>query len=313
MLERRDARGRWVAQWRGALLNEVAPVDALVDDFGRYFVTFDDWGDRGTGSNVVAIYNGAGLAIRSLALTDLVPLNYIEALPHTHFSIWWTEGGHKISADGERLLLAVGIPSTGEGISTAGHFTLPITLATGAPAPGGRQWDAAMAAAAAARTAMQERRAAYRAFMTQPLTAPRSPDREAWDAYLDEAVKRLATSWELGNAWNMLVRPAGSPPFEAAFSPDPHTIFSQRNLPTVIAVASPEGVPLATALAPLVTPRRAGWLRGIFLYIVADDAVWPSLVRLFTPSGATLIQLDPDEPIPQKPERLAEFLSSRDP
>ena len=161
-----------------------------------------------------------------------------------------------------------------------------------------------MAAAAAARLAEIERREAYVELMTEPLAVPHSSDPEPWNAYLREAFKRLAPDWQMNNPRNMLVRRPDAPPYEGAFSPDPRTIFAERILPQAIAVGSPEGVALAPALAPIVRPRRAGWLRGIRLYIVADDAAWPQLVELFRTSGATLIQLDPATPIPQRPERL---------
>lgn len=305
VLQRRDARGRWVEQWRGPLLNEVAPVDAVVANSGRYFVTFDDWGGQGTGPNVVVIYDGAGRPLRALSLLDLVPQEYVDALLHTFSSIWWTDGGHRISADEERLLVRVGLPTTPEPFFPGGHFELAVSLASGAPVRSGQEWDRAMAAATDARVAARERQAERLAFMTQPLAPPPSADREAWDDYLREAFKRLAPDWERNNPWNMLVRPPGTPPYVGAFSPDPRTIFSERDLPLAIAIASPEGVPLGPALAPLVEGRRPGWLRGTRLYVVADDAAWPNLVSLFTPSGATLIQLDPDEPIPQRPERLS--------
>jgi hypothetical protein len=47
LLQRRNARGRWIRQWEGPLRNEVMPVAALIAGSGRYFVTFDDWGGPG--------------------------------------------------------------------------------------------------------------------------------------------------------------------------------------------------------------------------------------------------------------------------
>ncbi|MET1113321.1 MAG: hypothetical protein ABWX67_17515, partial [Allosphingosinicella sp.] len=193
-----------------------------------------------------------------------------------------------------------------------GPFELEVTLATGEPVRSGPAWEAAMATVPAARAAERERQAAYRAFMTEPLTAPQSSNRAAWNSYLHEAFKRLAADWAINNSWNMLVRPPGAPPFDGAFSPDPATIFAQRHLPAALAVASPEGVALAPALKPLVEGRRAGWLRNVRLYVVADDPTWPDLVRLFAGSGATLIQLDPGEPIAQRPERLGDLLLPAD-
>jgi hypothetical protein len=229
----------------GPLRNPVMPVEAMVSDSGRYFVTFDDWGGAGYGPNVVVIYDGAGRSIRALPILDLLPEHYVRTLPSSFSSIYWG-GRHSFAADGETLQLSLALP--GEAIFPGGYFTHSLTLGTGEPAVrAGVEWDRAMAASAAWLVAEQERRAAYFAFKTEPLTAPRSSDRAAWDAYLAEAFDRLAPDSEMNNPWTMLVRPPGAPPFDGAFSPDPETIFAQRNLPLAIAIASPEGVAVAPA------------------------------------------------------------------
>lgn len=301
-LERRDARRGWRTQWQGQLRNEVMPVAAMVADSGRYFVTFDDWGGVGTGPNVVVIYDGSGRVVRALSILDLLPEPYVRTLPRSFSSVYWS-GEHSFSADGETLRLSLSLP--GESIFPGGYFAHSVTLATGEPeARSGPEWDRAMAASAAWRVEQRDKDAAYIAFMTEPLAAPRSSDRAAWDAYLLEAFKRLAPDWQMNNPWKMLVRPPGTPPYPGAFSPDPKTIFARRKLPSVMAIASPEGVALAPALAPFLQGRRQGWLRDIRIYVVAEDAAWPGLARLFAPSEASLIQLDPSEPIPQRLERL---------
>lgn len=309
VLQRRDARGRWVVQWRGPLRNEVAPVEALVADSGRYFATFDDWGGTGGGPNVVVIYDGAGRMIRTLSLLDLVPLDYIQALPRSYFSIWWTGSGHRIAEDGERLILSIAIPSTEGGPSSAGDVELAVTLATGTPAArAGPEWDRAIAAAAAARAAARHRQVGYFASMAEPLAAPRSADAERWGEYVREAFKRLAPDWETNNVSPILVRRPGAQG-RGTFESDPRAALLARDPALAMAIASPDGLPLAEVLAPIVSGRRPGWLHDVRLYIVADDAAWPELRRLLAASGATLIQIDPTEPIPQRPERLRDFLS----
>lgn len=300
-LERRGANSRWLLVWEIALVNEIAPVSALVANSGDHVVTFDDWGGVGTSDNVVVIYGEGGRLVRSLSLSDLLPEDYLRTLPATVSSIYWG-GEHALSPDGETLQLSLALP--GAMIFPGGYFQRPVTLATGEPgALAGAEWDRAVAAAAAWRVAQRDEEIAYRAFKTNPLTSPRSSDRKAWDAYLDEAFERLVPDG-IGGPWKMLVRAPTEEPYHGAFSPDPKTIFGRRDPPAYIAIASPEGVALAPALAPLVAKRRPGWLRGVRIYVVADDTAWPDLVRLLTPSGASLTQLDPNEPIAQRPERL---------
>ena len=103
-------------------------------------------------------------------------------------------GDDRISEDGERLILRIVIPS-GEPESesaAAPPLEVAVTLATGEPAVrAGAEWDRAMAASAAWRVAQRERRAAYHAFMTEPILPPRSADTEQWQAYLSEIFERL--------------------------------------------------------------------------------------------------------------------------
>lgn len=303
LLQRRDGRGRWLRQWQGPLRNEVMPVAALVADSGRYFVTFDDWGGTGTGPNVVVIYDGEGRVIRALSILDLLPEHYVRTLPASFSSIYWG-GEHSFSADGETLRLSLALP--GEAIFPGGYFDHSVRLATGEPAGrSGAEWDRAMAASAAWRVAQQERRAAYRAFMTEPILPPRSADPETWQRYFDEVLKRLAGGVP-GVAMVILFR---RPPAQdyVRWGGTARGALLARNRSLHITLASPDGLPLAPALEAIAAGQRPGWLRNSNLYIVADAQAWPELQRVLGPSGATLIRLDPATPIPQRPERLQEY------
>jgi hypothetical protein len=300
VLQRRDERGRWRTQWQGQLRNPVMPVSALVADSGRYFVTFDDWGGTGTGPNAVVIYAGTGRVIRALSILDLLPEHYVQTLPASFSSIYWS-GEHSFSADGTTLQLALALP--GEMIFPRGYFPHPVTLATGEPgARAGAEWDRAMAASAAWRVAERERRAADRAFMTEPILPPRSADDEQWQDYLTEVFGRLVDR-AAGVPMVILFR---RPPAQdyVRWGGTPRAQLLSRNPSLYIAIASPDGLPLAPALEAIVAGHRPGWLRDVRLFIVADAVAWPELLRVMGPSGATLIQLDPAEPIPQRPERL---------
>ncbi len=88
------------------LLNELAPVSALVSDDGRYIVTFDDWGKRGYGDTVVVIYRTDGTVINSLALHDFLTAEDIYELPHSISSIHWS-GTHLLDHTNGLLILRV--------------------------------------------------------------------------------------------------------------------------------------------------------------------------------------------------------------
>ena len=303
MLQRRDGGGRWHTQWQGPLRNEVMPVGALVADNGRWFVTFDDWGGTGTGPNVVVIYDGTGRVIRALSILDLLPEDYVRTLPTSFSSIYWG-GAHRIAPDGETLRLALALP--GEMIFPGGYFRRDVNLATGEPAPlEGPEWERALAAAATWRVMERGRREAWRALAVEPILPPRSSDPEEWQTYLTEVCQRL-TDRSLGVPMVILFR---RPPLQdyVRWGGTPRAQLLSRDPSSYIAIASPDGLPLAQALTPIVAGHRPGWLHDVRVYVVADEAAWPELVRIMGPSGATMIRIDPATPVPQRPERIREY------
>jgi hypothetical protein len=86
------------------LVNEVAPVTALVSDDGRYLATFDNWHSRGYGNDTIVIYRTDGTLIRSLSLQDVLTTNDIVVLPRSTSSIHWGEE-HYIDEGNQQLLV----------------------------------------------------------------------------------------------------------------------------------------------------------------------------------------------------------------
>ena len=106
ILMRRGEDGADRPLWQRRLENNVAPVRALVAASGRYVVTFDNWHRMGYGDTVVVIYGAGGRLVRKLALAETLPPDEVARLPRTASSIWWG-GRHRISADGQTLMLQV--------------------------------------------------------------------------------------------------------------------------------------------------------------------------------------------------------------
>ena len=73
-----------------ALLNPVAPVDAVVSKRG-YLVTLDNWHNMGYGK-VFALSGPDGAPIKSYELKDLFSKQEIELFEHSVSSIWWRKG-----------------------------------------------------------------------------------------------------------------------------------------------------------------------------------------------------------------------------
>lgn len=296
-LERRVG-GRWQAVWDKPLVNEVAPVSALVSDGGAYVVTFDNWHSVGHGENVVVIYDATGGLVRSLTLADILPENYVEALPRSISSIHW-RGEPRIS--GDTLVLKVVVP----GDDDDRYVEVRIDLAGGAvQPPSGRAWEAALAEVAKVNAVQAEEQAKWVAEMRRPLEAPTTSDNTDWMRYLYEAFRRVAPDWDeqIPMAMTLVL------PSEEDYGEDLDLFVGvlqegeTEDGGNSFIVASPDQSNMAAVLVEAAS--ELGKLKGKRLYIVADDAHWPALKAALTPTGVELIQIDPTKPIPQRPERL---------
>ncbi|MBL8125042.1 MAG: energy transducer TonB [Blastocatellia bacterium] len=93
--------------WNVRLVNDVAPVSALVSNNGDYVITFDNWHGIGYGDDVVSIYSGqTGTLIKKLGLSDFLTESDIYNLPASTSSIHW-HGTHEIDYETSKLILRV--------------------------------------------------------------------------------------------------------------------------------------------------------------------------------------------------------------
>ncbi len=299
VLEVSDGAGGWRAAWDVALINEVAPVSALVASGGRYVVTFDNWHSVGRGENVVVIYDASGRVVRSLTLSDLLPAAYIEALPHSVSSTAWG-GEHRFDGDGI-LLLQILVPT--EDQRTRTYVDLPIELATGRVlTPENAAWTDAVAQAervtAARRASRQRADAAFRA----PLVAPVSSDEGDWYAYLREVFARLDRAPEFRHPATSVLRAPDHPDYSQ----------SERNLcakfhrgfGTLLVMASmgpPEAFIQAIGRC-FEEPVNADYGE---IYVVIPPQHNAAIIAALEPSGARIITIDPSVPVAQRPERIA--------
>ena len=143
-VSRRTADGSWITLWRQSLVNDVAPMHALVANSGKYLITFDNWHHRGYGTDAVVIYDARGRLIRKCALNDFLPLSYIETLPTTVSSIHWGRE-HFLFDDEETLILRVVEPSFRFGDDRGLTVSVRILLYDGMiTPPAGRGWERAL-------------------------------------------------------------------------------------------------------------------------------------------------------------------------
>jgi len=75
--------------WRKPLVNDVAPVSALVSERSGAIVTFDNWHSIGCCDDTIVIYDRLGDLVRKFALTDILTKQEVSRLPRTISSIHW--------------------------------------------------------------------------------------------------------------------------------------------------------------------------------------------------------------------------------
>jgi len=305
----------WTTIWEGPLANDVSPVSALIADDGAYVVTFDNWHSTGWGENVVVIYRADGSIVRSMKLADVVPEEYIRALPRSVSSLWWS-GEHELRTDQKQLVLKVVIPNRSGSIgSPRGYLDVPIDLASGRVAPlSGQAWDNAMAAAAPLIAQSKAEEAAWRAEMIAPLVAPVSADETEWQRYIYQAASRLVAPRKGGMGFDLgWILPAVSDPNFAREAKNIREVFTEWDEESDLSFASPAApAELARLLGAGARAGKPDRLRGYRLFIALPAALSAEIEADLKRTGATIILIDPASSIPHRPEVLRELGVSED-
>lgn len=301
--ERREETGTWVTVWEGALTNEIAPVDALISDNGQ-IVTFDNWHSMGYGSNVIAIYDQQGAVVRTLALSDFLPSFFIEALPHSVSSIHW-RGQARLADDGS-LVIPIVVPRAEQEGDTTTYVDAVIRLADGNVVSGtSPDWQAALAEA-------QTKGAIDRSLAEQaeqefasPLLGPKENTERAWHDYLREAFFRTAADWADNIPATTVLRDPSAPDYAASEAWLRDDLLATDYPKDVIAIASiaPTGV-LIERMRSILARSKPGRLKGVRIYVAAPSTLLPVLKGVLDRTGAEVACFDPEQPIPQRPERM---------
>lgn len=298
-LERRLPNGQWQRVWSRSLVNDVAPVDALVSDRMDYIVTFDNWHSVGYGDDAIAIYDVANGGVRTFSVEKLLGSDYFAALPHSVSSVAW-RGDRRI--EGGKLIIDIVVPNESRSTAAERHVALAIDLASGKISERSpRAWRDARASAERVNATARASEQALRTAHIAPLLAPKADDEARWHAYLREAFFRLDADWVESYPATDVLRPRSAANYsdsvrwvtEGLSEGGDVRMFAGANEADLIEV-------LKRGVAPL--PRGA--LGDTRIYVAASEANRSRLTAIFAPSRAALILLDPSRPIPQRPERL---------
>ncbi len=309
ILERRSGKA-WNKIWEAPLVNDVAPVHALVANGGGHIVTFDNWHSAGFGDNVVVIYRGDGSLVRTMKLTDILPEDYVRALPTSVSSMWWG-GEHVLSRGGRQVVLKVVVPSGRGSIGTPplGYVDVKIDLETGTVAPlEGPAWVRAMAAAAPLTARSKAEEANWRTRLIAPLARPSGTDEHDWRRYLYQAVQRLApASAHVGFDTVWILPETGAQQF-AQRAKEIQEVFTGWDEKSDLAFASPsDPKALARMLTESARAAPAGRLAGSRVFVALPPALAEGVRSALSPTGATVFVFDPAVPIPQRAEALSKI------
>jgi hypothetical protein len=303
LLERRDPRGKWEPVWAGPLVNAIAPTQALVADDGRHVVTFDNWYGTGHADHVIVIYGPGGGLVRSLALTDLAPQDFIDALPHSVSSIMWRER-EGFTSNGGSVAIAVPVPGQEWGETDPATVTFTVALADGAVTlPPSGEWEAALSAAAEVAEAQRQAEAERIAYLTNPLTVPQGCREREWHAYLREAHARTSTS-RGDSTWTTVLLPRAHPRHRESVGWLRKEMLEdwEDNAVSAASPCDPDG--LVEAVSRIVRKVRPGRLANLTMFVAAPEAQFAAIARLLAPTGAKAVRFDPAAAIPQRPDRI---------
>lgn len=307
-MERR-VNGAWQRVWQRPLRNDVAPVDVVVLPGGTA-LTLDNWHSMGYGSDAVVLYDQQGTAVAAYALTDFLPEDYVQALPRSVSSMGW-RGEAKALSDGKRVMVPVVVPTADAAPyeKDAAHVPVIFDLAAGkVEPPAGRDWDHAVEVAREARKKQLAAEAEERRRFIEPLQAPAEPDERSWHAYMVEAFFRLDRDWDDTYPATKVLRLPGAPGYRASEKWVHEALWDEffRDGTTMFASLSQDA--LVERIEAEVKDMPAGMLSRAHIYLVLDSARFARARSALIGSGAHVIQIDPEIPIPQRPARLKRYL-----
>jgi len=306
-LEARQDSGAWAKIWRGPLVNNVAPVSALVTNDASHFVTFDNWHSVGHGDTVIVIYSSDGRVVRSMALTDIVPDYYFNALRRTVSSVSW-KCDAKLSETENTLALSLNIPSIGKREQRC--VDVHIDLLNGEILQ--REPEKWAQALSSAKLKFQDdtkkREIADRKFR-EDLGHPETNDAGDWNMYLVEAYFRLGSD---GYPAVRILQSKDNKMYEKSAARLSDELLDADNSSKVIMMAaanSPDD--LLEKLSEIMQAMPNKLLEGKRLFVAGPASMRARFELVMQPSGAEFTYLDNQNPIPQSLDRLASRFANR--
>lgn len=184
-----------------------------------------------------------------------------------------------------------------------------VDLASGAVAPSNpTAWEAALATGRKVLAGQIANEAAAKAAFLAPLLRPKINAQREWHEYLREAVGRLIGDDETPST--TVLRLPGAPDY-AVSEAWVHEALTE-NLTDNVAIASLSEPNLVTVLRKVASKLPERSLSDVTAFIALSDENWPAVVNAMRHTRAKIVQLNPDKPIPQRPNRITRRYGSPD-
>jgi hypothetical protein len=277
------------------LVNDVAPVRALIANGGRYLVTFDNWYGEGYGPDVIVIYGANGQHIRSLALEEVLPKAW---LPHVDRSISSREWGHDhaLLPDGATLELHVAFPGRCSGDPE--FVPVRVRLSDGVVQAGGPQWEAALARVQVLERERLARWEALRVERAKQLLPPSGNSVDAWRDYLMEMRARLSDASKRPYSGAVLQTAKGGLPSDSAKGiAQDLKYYEDIGIGGDFIFVSPDSHALARVLARQLGKRSRDAMKNAHVAFVGDASDRDLVVAAAVKSGAQIEWIDVAVPV----------------
>ncbi|GAB5481088.1 MAG: hypothetical protein Pars92KO_08450 [Parasphingorhabdus sp.] len=310
VIEVKNDSGVWTTNWQVDLVNEVAPVTAILSNDGQYLVTFDNWHRVGYGPTTIVRYKrGKGL-LGAHDLGSFLPLYYLQALPRSVSSRSWKKGDPVFDGEGIKLaIIAPDLDSQGDR-AKAKTVEFKIDLDSGHVSKSDtRAWIEAMLAALDVQRKQLDWEASRIRAELAPLIAKYPMTERDWHYYMREAWFRTIEADNISATKHL--RPIDDLEYQKSVQwiKDEFAEMVEGKdetdwIYTELSVASSDEENLKAILSAIAAESDPGDFRWGKVLIIIGEQYWPELNSAFKHTGVKLHFVDPKKPVLSSPERL---------
>ncbi|QTD56646.1 hypothetical protein [Parasphingorhabdus cellanae] len=310
VIEMKDGSGNWLTNWEVDLVNEVAPVTAILSDDGQYLVTFDNWHSVGYGPATIVRYKrGKGL-LGAHDLESFLPPYYLQALPRSVSSRSWKKGDPVFDHEGFKLAIISPVLDSRGDHSKVKTVEFKIDLDSGYVSKSDTDaWIDAMLSALAVQKSQLDWEANRIEAELAPLIAKYPMTERDWHHYMREAWFRMIEPDDISATKHL--RPVDHADYQKSvqwIKDEFAEMVEGKNetdwIYTELSIASSDQQNLLKLLSAIAADANPGDFRWGRALIVIEGQYWHQLKAAFKHTDIKLHFADPKKAIPSSPQRL---------